>query len=180
MPSLLHPLAITSMCLIPAAHAALPLDDPALAEDLKTYIASLDPTKPEDCIGFVNRHLSDILYTRFTHKSVLEDELARMKSTHATACLRNKTLKSISKEEIRRLEVAERASPWWERSGWATKDKQSLLRLSPDGIKDAVPDVDPALAANPQPIESASEPAPPGVRRAHSVRSAGRASGRIL
>ena len=73
MPSLLHPLAITSMCLIPAAHAALPLDDPALAEDLKTYIASLDPTKPEDCIGFVNRHLSDILYTRFTHKSVLED-----------------------------------------------------------------------------------------------------------
>lgn len=158
MPSLLHPLAITSMCLIPAAHAALPLDDPALAEDLKTYIASLDPTKPEDCIGFVNRHLSDILYTRFTHKSVLEDELARMKSTHATACLRNKTLKGISKEEIRRLEVAERASPWWERSGWATKDKQSLLRLSPDGIKDAVPDVDPALAANPQPIESASEP----------------------
>ena len=149
MPSLLHPLAITSMCLIPAAHAALPLDDPALAEDLKTYIVSLDPTKPEDRIGFVNRHLSDILYTRFTHKSVLEDELARMKSTHATACLRNKTLKGISKEEIRRLEVAERASPWWERSGWATKDKQSLLRLSPDGIKDAVPDVDPALAANP-------------------------------
>ena len=147
MPSLLHPLAITSMCLIPAAHAALPLDDPALAEDLKTYIASLDPTKPEDCIGFVNRHLSDILYTRFTHKSVLEDELARMKSTHATACLRNKTLKGISKEEIRRLEVAERASPWWERSGWATKDKQSLLRLSP--------------AANPQPIESASEPETP-------------------
>ena len=146
MPSLLPPLAITSMCLIPAAHAALPLDDPALAED---------------CIGFVNRHLSDILYTRFTHKSVLEDELARIKSTHATACLRNKTLKGISKEEIRRLEVAERASPWWERSGWATKDKQSLLRLSPDGIKDAVPDVDPALAANPQPIESASEPETP-------------------
>lgn len=140
MPSLLHTLAITSICLIPAAHAALPLDDPALAEDLKTYIASLDPTKPEDCIGFVNRHLSDILYTRFTHKSVLEDELARMKSTHATACLRNKTLKGISKEEIRRLEVAERASPWWERSGWATKDKQSLLRLPPDAIKDAVPD----------------------------------------
>ena len=163
MPSLLHPLAITSMCLIPAAHAALPLDDPALAEDLKTYIASLDPTKPEDCIGFVNRHLSDILYTRFTHKSVLEDELARMKSTHATACLRNKTLKGISKEEIRRLEVAERASPWWERSGWATKDKQSLLRLSPDGIKDAVPDVDPALAANPR--RSNPPPSPKHPRR---------------
>lgn len=76
MPPLLRTLVITSTCLIPAAHAALPLDDPALAEDLKAYIASLDPTKPEDCIGFVNRHLSDILYTRFTHKSVLEDELA--------------------------------------------------------------------------------------------------------
>lgn len=159
MPSLLLPaLVITSTCLFPAAHATLPLDDPALAEDLKAYIASLDPTKPEDCIGFVNRHLSDILYTRFTHKSVLEDELARMKSTHATACLRNKTLKGISKEEILRLEAAERASPWWERSGWATRDKQSLLRLPPDAIKDAVPDGDPALAANPQPIESASEP----------------------
>ncbi len=104
MPSLLHPLAITSMCLIPAAHAALPLDDPALAEDLKTYIASLDPTKPEDCIGFVNRHLSDILYTRFTHKSVLEDELARMKSTHATACLRNKTLKGKDEVHLTKLE----------------------------------------------------------------------------
>ena len=159
MPSLLLPaLVITSTCLFPAAHATLPLDDPALAEDLKAYIVSLDPTKPEDCIGFVNRHLSDILYTRFTHKSVLEDELARMKSTHATACLRNKTLKGISKEEILRLEAAERASPWWERSGWATRDKQSLLRLPPDAIKDAVPDADPALAANPQPIESASEP----------------------
>lgn len=159
MPSLLLPaLVITSTCLFPAAHATLPLDDPALAEDLKAYIASLDPTKPEDCIGFVNRHLSDILYTRFTHKSVLEDELARMKSTHATACLRNKTLKGISKEEILRLEAAERASPWWERSGWATRDKQSLLRLPPDAIKDAVSDADPALAANPQPIESASEP----------------------
>ena len=114
IPSLLLPaLVITSTCLFPAAHATLPLDDPALAEDLKAYIVSLDPTKPEDCIGFVNRHLSDILYTRFTHKSVLEDELARMKSTHATACLRNKTLKGISKEEILRLEAAERASPWW-------------------------------------------------------------------
>lgn len=158
MPSLLRTLVITSTCLIPAAHAALPLDDPALAEDLKAYIASLDPTKPEDCIGFVNRHLSDILYTRFTHKSVLEDELARMKSTHATACLRNKTLKGISKEEILKLEAAERASPWWERSGWATRDKQSLLRLPPDAIKDAVPDADPALAANPQSTESATEP----------------------
>lgn len=158
MPSLLHTLVITSTCLIPAAHAALPLDDPALAEDIKAYIASLDPTKPEDCIGFVNRHLSDILYTRFTHKSVLEDELTRMKSTHATACLRNKTLKGISKEEILRLDSAERASPWWERSGWATKDKQSLLRLPPDAVKDAVPDADPAVATNPQQIESSSEP----------------------
>ena len=161
IPSLLLPaLVITSTCLFPAAHATLPLDDPALAEDLKAYIVSLDPTKPEDCIGFVNRHLSDILYTRFTHKSVLEDELARMKSTHATACLRNKTLKGISKEEILRLEAAERASPWWERSGWATRDKQSLLRLPPDAIKDAVPDADPALAANP----SRSNP-PPNPKR---------------
>lgn len=181
MPSLLHPLAITSMCLIPAAHAALPLDDPALAEDLKTYIASLDPTKPEDCIGFVNRHLSDILYTRFTHKSVLEDELARMKSTHATACLRNKTLKGISKEEIRRLEVAERASPWWERSGWATKDKQSLLRLSPRRHQGCCPRCRSGArresAADRIRLRSRNTP---GVRRAHSVRSAGRASGRIL
>lgn len=182
MPSLLLPaLVITSTCLFPAAHATLPLDDPALAEDLKAYIVSLDPTKPEDCIGFVNRHLSDILYTRFTHKSVLEDELARMKSTHATACLRNKTLKGISKEEILRLEAAERASPWWERSGWATRDKQSLLRLPPDAIKDAVPDADPALAANPQPIESASEPETHSASAgARSVRSASRGSCRIL
>ena len=108
MPSLLHPLAITSMCLIPAAHAALPLDDPALAEDLKTYITSLDPTKPEDCIGFVNRHLSDILYTRFTHKSVLEDELARMKSTHATACLRTVSYTHL---DVYKRQRSDRCSP---------------------------------------------------------------------
>ncbi len=132
MIKLQHLLVLLSTGLAVTAQAALPMDDPALAEDLKAYIASLDSTKPEDCIGFVNRHISDIISTRFTLASPLEAELARMKSRHSTACLRNRTLDSISKEEIRRMEAAERAAPWWERSGWATRAKQSLLRIVPD------------------------------------------------
>lgn len=132
MPRPLSLILLLSAGLAFAARAALPTDDPALAEDLKAYIASLDPAKPADCIGFVNRHLSDILYRRFTPASALESELARMKSAHSTACLKNHTLKGLSKEEILRLEAAERASPWWERSGWATREKQSLLRRPPE------------------------------------------------
>lgn len=132
MPRPLSLILLLSAGLAFAARAALPTDDPALAEDLKAYIVSLDPAKPADCIGFVNRHLSDILYRRFTPASALESELARMKSAHSTACLKNHTLKGLSKEEILRLEAAERASPWWERSGWATREKQSLLRRPPD------------------------------------------------
>ena len=180
MPSLLHPLAITSMWLIPAAHASLPLDDPALAEDLKTYIASLDPTKPEDCIGFVNRHLSDILYTRFTHKSVLEDELARMKSTHATACLRNKTLKGISKDQIQarggraRLPVVGALGMGDEgqavsSEAFPRRQQGCCPRCRSGARRESAADRIRLRARN-----------TPGVRRAHSVRSAGRASGRIL
>ncbi len=132
MPRPLTLILLLSAGLAFAARAALPTDDPALAEDLKAYIASLDPAKPADCIGFVNRHLSDILYRRFTPESALECELARMKSAHSTACLKNHTLKGLSKEEILRLEAAERASPWWERSGWSTREKQSLLRRPPE------------------------------------------------
>lgn len=146
-----HLLVLLSIGLAVIARAELPPDDPELAEDLKAYIASLDPTKPEDCIGLINRHLSDILSTRFTLASPLEAELARMKSRHSTACLRNRTLDGISKEEIRRMEAAERAAPWWERSGWATRAKQSLLRIAPDAPdaarQDARPTADPASNA---------------------------------
>lgn len=142
-----HLLVLLSIGFAVTARAELPPDDPELAEDLKSYIASLDPTKPEDCIGFINRHLSDILSTRFTLASPLEAELARMKSRHSTACLRNRTLDGISKNEVRRMEAAERAAPWWERSGWATRAKQSLLRIAPDAAdaarQDARPTADP-------------------------------------
>ena len=132
MPKPQHLLALLSMGLAVTARAELPMDDPALAEDLKAYISSLDPTKPEDCIGFVNRHISQILSTRFTLASPLEAKLARMKSRHSTACLRKRPLDGMSKEEIRRMEAAERAAPWWERSGWSTRAKQSLLKIAPD------------------------------------------------
>lgn len=138
-----HLLVLLGVGLAVTARAELPPDDPELAEDLKAYIASLDPTKPEDCIGFINRHLSDILSTRFTLASPLEAELARMKSRHSTACLRNRTLEGISKEEIRSMEAAERAAPWWERSGWATRAKQSLLRIAPDAADVARQDIRP-------------------------------------
>ena len=146
-----HLLVLLSMGLAVTARAELPPDDPELAEDLKAYIASLDPTKPEDCIGFINRHLSDILSTRFTLASPLEAELARMKSRHSTACLKNRTLEGVSTEEIRSMEATERAAPWWERSGWATRAKQSLLRIAPDAAgaarQDARPTADPASNA---------------------------------
>ena len=178
MPSLLPPLAITSMCLIPAAHAALPLDDPALAEDLKTYIASLDPTKPEDCIGFVNRHLSDILYTRFTHKSVLEDE----------------------HEEHSRNGLPQEQDAQGHLEGGDPQARGGRARLPVVGAL-GMGDEGQAVSSEAFPRrhqgccprcrsgarrESAADRIrlrarnTPGVRRAHSVRSAGRASGRIL
>lgn len=161
MPRPLSIILLLSAGLAFCARAALPTDDPALAADLKAYIASLDATKPGDCIGFVNRHLSDILYRRFTPASALEGELARMKSAHSTACLKNRTLKGLSKEEILRLEAAERASPWWERSGWATREKQSLLRRPAGASTKEAKDKDtgqasPAPACDPRPGTAAS------------------------
>lgn len=181
MPSLLRTLVITSTCLNPAAHAALPLDDPALAEDLKAYIASLDPTKPEDCIGFVNRHLSDILYTRFTHKSVLEDELARMKSTHATACLRNKTLKGISKERYPQARGGRARLPVVGALGMGDEGQAVSSEASARRHQGCGPRCRPRARR-----ESAADRIRHrarnalGVRRARSVRSAGRSSCRIL
>ena len=121
----------------------------------------MDSSEPGDCIGFVNRHLSDILYRRFTPASALEGELARMKSAHSTACLKNRTLKGLSKEEILRLEAAERASPWWERSGWATREKQSLLRRPAGASTKEAKEKDtgkasPAPACDPRPGTAAS------------------------
>lgn len=153
-----HLLVLLSIGLAVTARAELPPNDPELAEDLKAYIASLDSTKPEDCIGFINRHLSDILSTRFTLASPLEAELARMKSRHSTACLRNQTLDGISKNEVRRMEAAERAAPWWERSGWATRAKQSLLRIAPDTADAARQDVRTGDTATPASVPTANSP----------------------
>ena len=181
MPSLLHPLAITSMCLIPAAHAALPLDDPALAEDLKTYITSLDPTKPEDCIGFVNRHLSDILYTRFTHKSVLEDELAPHEKHSRNGLPQEQDAQG-------HLEGGDPQA----RGGRARLPVVGALGMGDEGqavSSEAFPPtasrmLSPMSIRRSPRIRSRSNPPPspkhPRRPPAHSVRSAGRASGRIL
>lgn len=59
-----HLLVLLSVGLAVTARAELPPDDPELAEDLKAYIAALNPTKPEDRIGFVNRHISHIISAR--------------------------------------------------------------------------------------------------------------------
>lgn len=164
-----HLLVLLSVGLAVTARAELPPDDPELAEDLKAYIAALNPTKPEDCIGFVNRHISHIISARFTLASPLEAELARMKSRHSTACLRNRTLDGISKEEIRRMEAAERAAPWWERSGWATRAKQSLLWIAPDAANSARPTADstsnscPENAFAPASVPAADSPKTPSI-----------------
>lgn len=161
MPRPLSIILLLSAGLAFCARAALPTDDPALAADLKAYIASLDATKPGDCIGFVNRHLSDILYRRFTPASALEGELARMKSAPFDGLPQEPHAQRPLQGGNPQARGGRTASPWWERSGWATREKQSLLRrpagASPKEAKEKdTGKASPAPACDPRPAASAS------------------------